>query len=90
MPKKDDPTLASLVGKSAAIVQHGLDKVIEWGFAKIKETSDTSEKRISKIKNKHLSRAAKIGRVSLRFLGEAGQAFYRTYDELKRESSDKK
>ena len=40
MPKEKDPTLASLLGSSFALLQHGMDRAIEWGFGKIKESGE--------------------------------------------------
>lgn len=82
--KHDDPTLASLVGKSLALVQFGIDKAAGWGFRKMKEVSKQPSKPPKAHDNPVLHKAAKAGKFVLRFLGSAGEEFYKSYDELKR------
>lgn len=89
MPKKEEPTLASLVGDSFALIQHGIDHVIDWGFSKMKE-SEKEMPPVKKIKNPYVRNAAKVGRGVLHFFGSAGQAYYKTYTELKKTGSGKK
>jgi len=89
MLKKDDPTLPGLIGQSFAILQHGLDRVVDWGFSKMKETGDMPDTEVKKIDNPYLRRAAAFGKSTLKFLGNAGDAYYRTYEELKKDGSKK-
>lgn len=89
MPKKEEePTLASLVGDSFALIQHGIDHVIDWGFSKMKE-SEKELPPVQKIKNPYLRGAAKAGRGFLGFIASAGTSYYKTYNELKKTDSTK-
>lgn len=65
-------------------MQHGMDRAIEWGFKKMEE-SQTTKKSSKPIENPYLKTAADAGRSALGFLGKAGKAYYRKYEELKRD-----
>lgn len=84
-PAGNEPeNMAALLGKTFALVQHGMDKVIEWGFSKIKDIPKEGGEK--KIENPALRNAAKAGRGVLRFFGGMGKAYYEYYEELKKHS----
>lgn len=81
--KDDDPTLAEVVGGGFAILQHGIDKVASWGFSKMKDMQRNTDPDAD-IANPHLKKAAKVGRGIMGFIADTGQAYYRSYEEMKR------
>lgn len=85
----DDPTLAEVVGGGFAVVQHGIDKVVSWGFAKMKDVQQNTNPEAD-IANPHLKKAAKIGRGLMGFIADTGQAYYKSYEEIKRSSANKR
>jgi hypothetical protein len=84
--KKDDPSMAETLGKGYAHVQHGIDKVIAWGFEKMKDVD--AAKAPQKFENPHMEKAAKAGRSVLGFLGRAGESYFKTYEDLKKNKKD--
>ena len=84
----EDPTLTEVVGGGFAVVQHGIDKVITWGFKKMKDAEQGTNPDAD-IENPHLRKAAKIGRGVMGFIADNGQAYYKSYEELKRSSGKK-
>lgn len=85
----EDPTLAEVVGGGFAVLQHGIDKVVTWGFSKMKDVQQNTNPDAD-IANPHLKKAAKIGRGLMGFIADAGQAYYSSYEEMKRKSATKK
>lgn len=83
----EDPTLAEVVGGGFAVLQHGIDKVVTWGFRKMKDVQQGTDPE-KDIENPHLQKAAKLGRGLLGFVADAGQAYYKSYEELKKKSAD--
>lgn len=77
--KNSAASWARVVGNSFAHLQHSVDKVTEWGFKKMKEAAKTKK---SAPKDENV--AMKGARGVVGFLGEAGDAFYRKYEDLKR------
>ena len=77
-------SIARLVGNSYAHVQHGIDKAIEWGFAKMEEQAKTAPPKKSKKPEGVAGNAAAFARGFFGVLGEAGSAYFRTYEELKK------
>ena len=84
----EDPTLAEVVGGGFAVLQHGMDKAIFWGLRKMKDAQEKTDPEAD-IENPHLKRAAKVGRGLMGFIADAGQAYYTSYEEMKRSSSEK-
>lgn len=82
----DAPTLADVVGGGLAVLQHGVDKVVTWGLGKMKDVHRNTNPDTD-IANPHLKTAAKIGRGLLGFIADAGQAYYRSYEEMKSRST---
>lgn len=81
--EEDDPTLAEVVGGGFAVLQHGIDKVATWGFSKMKDVQRKTDPETD-IANPYLKRAAKIGRGVMGFIADTGEAYYRSYEEMKR------
>ncbi len=85
-PDDDAPeSMAALIGRSFALVQHGMDKVIAWGFAKMQDVP----KEDRTLENPTLRKAAKAGRGVLRFFGGMGKAYYEHYEKLKADEQQK-
>ncbi len=80
--------VAKVLGNGYAYIQHGTDKVIEWGFAKMKE-SEHRKKDSKEFKNKYARVAATAAKGTLGFLGVLGQSYYDKYRELKNTESVK-
>ena len=79
MSKQAD-SVARVIGKGYAHVQHGMDRVVEWGFARLKEQGDTQSDEAKTVSEK----AASVGRGVLGFLGTLGDTYYKTYGDLKK------
>lgn len=75
---------AKAVGNTLAQVQHGMDKAIDWGFAQMREQSKQKPPSKGAAKEDSVTRT---GKGILRFFGEAGNAYYRHYDELKKKDA---
>lgn len=69
--------MAEALGAGWAHVQHGMDRLIGWGFERMRQAGTATPQKQNR------SRAARVGRGILRFVGRAGDAYYRTYDALK-------
>ncbi len=77
MKKSDTQPLAETLGKGYAYIQHGIDRAIGWGFERMR---DAGEIEVQKSDGKIVNASKK----ALSFLGAAGDAYYKTYDKLKR------
>ncbi len=64
---------ARATGYALAGVQHGLDTATEWALGKVRQSSAAPA-----------GSKAKGGNPFLRFVGEAGEAYYKTYTSLKK------
>ena len=64
-----------VIGKILAFFQDTIDRIISWGFGKLKSV----DKDIDKTENKVLKVTKKIGG----FIGETGSEYYEEYDRLK-------
>lgn len=71
--------MPELIGKGFAHVQHGLDKVIAWGFSQMRSTGEQKPKA-------NAGRASRFVRGALKTFGKMGDAYYRKYDDLKKKS----
>lgn len=91
--KESKHSLATLLGHGYAHVQHLMDKGIEWGLGKMKQSERTMrEERSGKREEKVLlKRTKRVVRSILGLVGTAGTAYYEKYSELKsRERSEPK
>jgi hypothetical protein len=77
-------SLARLIGNSYAHVQHGIDKAIEWGFATMEKQAASAPKTTSKKPAGIAGNAVGFARGFFTAIGEAGTAYFRTYEELKK------
>lgn len=76
-------SVARLLGNAYAHVQHGMDRAIEWGFAKMEEQAKVAPKKRKKPTGV-VGNVAGFARGFFGVVGEAGSAYYRTYEELKK------
>jgi len=76
--------VARTVGGGFARIQHGLDKLFEFGFEKMQKTGNTT-KPPKKNENKYMAGAKRAGKETVSFLGALGEGFYKRYEQLKRE-----
>ena len=74
---------AMVIGMGLALVQDTTDRVVAWGFSKLKDV----EKDSKPSENKIINAAKKTGG----FIGETGSEYYKAYEKLKarRESKEK-
>ena len=84
MPKDPLTPWANIVGKSFAYLQDATDRIIDWGFEKMKQTGEEPEQKETEPKNPYVRGVKKFGKGILFFLGKTGDAYYRKYEELKR------
>ena len=75
---------ARLLGHGLAHVQDGVDFAIDIGFKAMKKAANEKSSKKKKDENKYLYAGKKAGKELLGFLGEAGDAFYKKYGELKK------
>ncbi|MDD4319415.1 MAG: hypothetical protein PHW10_03775 [Candidatus Peribacteraceae bacterium] len=74
---------ARLIGNGLAHLQHGMDRLGEWGFRTMrKAASQPSASPLQPSTTK--SRLTRILKKALGFVGDAGDTYYATYEELKR------
>ncbi len=73
--------IAELIGFAYAHLQHGIDRAVDWGFRRMREAGEQEPKAR---KTQAASKAARAAKSAIRFLGQTGEAYFRTYEELKR------
>lgn len=78
-------SLARLLGNSYAHVQDGIDRAIEWGFKKMEEQA-AAPKKTAKKATGVAGNAAAFARGFFSVIGEAGSAYFTTYNELKKKA----
>jgi hypothetical protein len=79
---------ATVIGGSYAYLQHGMDKVIEWGFSQMKKAADEQKAAPAKeSQNPYIANTKALARKTMRFLGATGRAYYDTYRDLKKRDS---
>ncbi len=83
---KQADSIARLIGKGYAHLQDGMDRVIAFGFEKMREANPPQPhpKRAPEEPTTVLGRVGHAARSLVGFFGTAGDAYYRTYDDLKR------
>jgi hypothetical protein len=74
---------AKTLGTGLANVQHGMDKLVIFGFKSLKKAGKSPE--IGLTKNKYLRQMKTAGRATLSFFGTLGDSFYNEYEELKKQ-----
>lgn len=74
-------SVARLLGNSYAHLQHGIDKAIEWGFSTMEKQAKSSPK---KKPTGVVGNAVGFAKGFFSVIGEAGSAYFRTYEELKK------
>ncbi|KKW40636.1 hypothetical protein A2454_03955 [Candidatus Peribacteria bacterium RIFOXYC2_FULL_55_14] len=85
MAKRSGNFWAESLGHSLACLQDGIDDVCRWGFKKMRSASEKKLPKQHKEANKYVYGLKKLGKGALGFLGNAGDAFYDKYAELKKE-----
>lgn len=88
MSDKQPKGIADFLGSGYAHLQHGIDRLIGWGFSKMKE-SGTEEEKVHSFESPYLNAAARAGKGALRFVGNMGEAYFHTYEELKKKNTKK-
>lgn len=85
--EKNNAGLAQLLGAGFAVLQHGMDKGIAWGLSRMKSLPDAPPAaKDAHTGRKLLSGAGHVFGSSIRFIGQTGDAYYRTYERLKQPS----
>ena len=77
--------VARVLGKGWAHVQHGMDRVIQWGMHRIKVAS--APDAVVEVPTPKKTAIRRIGsgvRTGLRFLGTLGETYFDEYEKLKR------
>ncbi|MFH0851907.1 MAG: hypothetical protein V1876_04130 [Candidatus Peregrinibacteria bacterium] len=74
-------TVARALGQTFATVQHLTDLLIAWGSRKLKQVGDQPEQM--KPKKGVLPMVRHSMRVTARFVGNLGDAYYEWYERLK-------
>jgi hypothetical protein len=87
MKKKTSP--AEGLGYAYAHLQHGIDRVITWGFAKMK-TIGTGKEKPNPNEKPWQKKTKHGGKKVLEFLGSFGEAYMDKYEELKQKPPSKK
>ena len=75
-------SLARFLGASLAHLQHGFDRLGEWGFHTMREAASRQSK--SEKPKTFVNRLKKLLRNTFGIIGDAGDAYYATYEGLKR------
>lgn len=75
--------IAELIGFTYAHLQNGIDHVVDWGLQRMREVGKND---VQTQKKEPSSKAVKAAKGTLRFLGETGDAYFRTYEKLKSKS----
>ncbi len=79
-------SIARLLGNGYAHVQHGIDRSIEWGFTKMEEQAKVAPKKATQKPKGITGNVAAFARGFVGVLGEAGGAYFKTYNELKKKT----
>lgn len=77
-------SVARLLGNTYAHVQHGIDVGIEWAFATMEKQAKAAPKQKAAKPKGVAGNAAAFARGFFGMVGEAGTAYFRTYEELKK------
>ena len=82
-----DPSMAETLGKGYAHVQHLIDKAIGWGFKEMRKAAATKPTKAEKKSGSTAGKISRAARSTFKFFGEAGDAYFQTYEDLKRKKS---
>ena len=88
MGKKPGNFWADSIGHGLAHVQDAIDDVSKWGFQKMRSAGENKTPKKQKNENKYIYGAKKLGKTSLGFLGNIGDAFYDKYSDLKKDDKE--
>lgn len=80
------PTVARALGQTLATVQHLADLFIAWGSRKLKKVGESPEP--AKRRKGVLPVLGHAARVTARFVGTLGDAYYDWYERLKAERKE--
>ncbi len=69
------------MGSLLALLQHGADQVIEWGFHSLEKIPEDKK---AQQKKGMIGNILRFGKGSVRFVGRMGSAYYQRYEELKK------
>ncbi len=73
-----------MIGSGFAHLQHAIDGMADAGFRALKKAgTQTKDSPVKPEGTAWLRTAKNAGRGTLRFLGVAGESYYRKYEELK-------
>lgn len=86
MPERTSTKWARLLGETAAYVQDGVDWACDMGCKALKKVGDEKEDAHKEPTNPYARTAVRAGRGMVRFLGEIGETYYRTYEKLKQKN----
>lgn len=78
---------ASFIGESFALFQHTIDKTVEWGFDKLQGTANKPKPK-QKTPTSFVDKAKLAGSGTISFIGSAGTAYYKKYEQLKQKKSE--
>jgi hypothetical protein len=82
---KQADSIARVLGKSYAYLQDGMDRVIAYGFERMRDANEQQPKKTKPQKpTTILGHVGQAARSMVGFFGTAGDSYYRTYDDLKR------
>lgn len=78
----EDVSLSDLIGSTLAIAQHGVDLAVGGLFKRLKQNADKPAR--TKKKQTPFGYAADFTRGFVGFLGQTGDSYMSTYEELKK------
>lgn len=82
MDQDQDVTFSELLGSSWAIAQHGIDLAVTGLFRRLKQNAEPSKN--AKKKTGWVQYGIDFTRGFVGFIGQTGDAYMKTYEELKR------
>lgn len=77
--------IAGKVGSTLAHVQHLLDRFYAWGFKRLEEVGKEPKVIDTTPESGIVGNAKRLGRKAAGFVGKAGDAYFSTYEKLKRD-----
>lgn len=86
MAERTSTKWARLLGETAAYVQDGVDWACDMGCKALKKVGDAHNDTRKEPSNSYARAAVRFGRGMVRFVGEIGETYYRTYEKLKQKN----